>query len=166
MEIELTVMPPSNKAALSLQCRRYKEDLEELKKLLRKEEIKFTDQKSRETLMGANLVNVIDMEGFTDQKQKLIAQNGFGSIAKLEEAKRAGYEAEGYAVQSMNELRIQRDKLDNAVQNNREIGDNLSQGTRILNGMIRKNVQNKLIMFGIAALLIVGIIVLVYIKLS
>ena len=149
MEIELTVMPPSNKAALSLQCRRYKEDLEELKKLLRKEEIKFTDQKSRETLMGANLVNVIDMEGFTDQKQKLIAQNGFGSIAKLEEAKRAGYEAEGYA-----------------VQNNREIGDNLSQGTRILNGMIRKNVQNKLIMFGIAALLIVGIIVLVYIKLS
>lgn len=166
MEIELTVMPPSNKAALSLQCRRYKEDLEELKKQLRKEEIKFTDQKSRETLMGANLVNVINIKGFTDQKQKLIAQNGFSSIAKLEEAKRAGYEAEGYAVQSMNELRVQRDKLENAVQNNREIGDNLSQGTRILNGMIRRNVQNKLIMFGIAALLIVGIIVLVYVKLS
>lgn len=58
MEIELTVMPPSNKAALSSQCRRYKEDLEELKKSLRREEIKFTDQKSRETLMGANLSNV------------------------------------------------------------------------------------------------------------
>lgn len=165
MEIELTVMPPSNKAALALQCRRYKEDLEELKKELRREEIKFTDLKSRETLMGANLSNVRIMKGFTDQKQKLLNSNGL-NIAKLEEAKRAGYEAESYAVQSMNELKGQRDKLEHAIQNNRDIGDNLSQGTRILNGMIRRNVQNKLIMFGIAALLIVAIVVLVYIKLT
>jgi vesicle transport through interaction with t-SNAREs protein 1 len=165
MEIELTVMPPSNKAALALQCRRYKEDLEELKKELRREEIKFTDLKSRETLMGANLSNVRIMKGFTDQKQKLLNSNGL-NIAKLEEAKRAGYEAESYAVQSMNELKGQRDKLEHAIQNNRDIGDNLSQGSRILNGMIRRNVQNKLIMFGIAALLIVAIVVLVYIKLT
>lgn len=166
MEIELTVMPSSNKSPLGLQCRRYKEDLEELKKQLRKEEIKFSDQKTRETLMGANLVNVMNIKGFIDQKQKLISQNGIYSISKLEEAKRAGFEAEGYAVQSMNELKLQRDKLEHAVQNNRDIGDNLSQGARILNSMIKRNVRNKLILFGIAALLIVAIIVLVYVKLS
>jgi len=66
----------------------------------------------------------------------------------------------------MNELKGQREKLEHAMENNREVGDNISQGTRILNSMIRRNVQNKLIMFGIAGLLICSIVVLIYMKLS
>ena len=58
MEIELAMMPPTNKASLSSQVRRYRDDFEELRRNFRKEESKFTDQKSRETLMGARLDNV------------------------------------------------------------------------------------------------------------
>ena len=75
-------------------------------------------------------------------------------------------EAEGIAIDTSNQLRIQRDILERATANNREIGDHLSQGHRVLNIMTRRSIQNKLIMFGIAILLISTIVFLIYIKLS
>jgi Vesicle transport v-SNARE protein N-terminus len=59
MEIELSMMPASNRSSLSSQVRRHREDFEETRRNFRKEETKFSDQKSRETLMGARLDNVI-----------------------------------------------------------------------------------------------------------
>ena len=59
MEIELSMMPMSSKASLSSQVRRYRDDFEEIRRNFRKEESKYTDQKSRETLMGARLDNVM-----------------------------------------------------------------------------------------------------------
>lgn len=66
----------------------------------------------------------------------------------------------------MNQLKVQRETLDRAIVNNREVADSLSQGHRILNNMNRRSIQNKLIMFGIAILLISTIVFLVYIKLA
>ena len=85
---------------------------------------------------------------------------------KLEQGKKVALEAEGSAIDTMNQLRIQRDVLDRASSNNREIGDGLSQGHRVLNNITRRNIQNKLILFGIAILLIGTIVFLTYIKLS
>ena len=87
-------------------------------------------------------------------------------IIRLEQGKKMALEAEGSAIDTMNQLKIQRETLDRAIVNNREIGDGLSQGHRVLNNIARKSIQNKLIMFGIAILLISTIVVLVYIKLS
>ena len=87
-------------------------------------------------------------------------------IIRLEQGKKMALEAEGSAIDTMNQLKIQRETLDRAIVNNREIGDGLSQGHRFLNNIARKSIQNKLIMFGIAILLISTIVVLVYIKLS
>ena len=167
MEIELAVMAPSNKANLSSQCRKYKENLEGIKRSLRVEEARYNESQNKETLMGPGFSS-IGRPGFTNQKEKLLHQDEamFSGLSKLEEAKRAGYSAEGYAIQSMNELKGQREKLEHSIQNNRDISDNISQGTRILNNMIRRNIQNKLVMFGIAFLLICAIVFLVYIKLS
>jgi vesicle transport through interaction with t-SNAREs 1 len=58
MEIELSMMPPAARPALSSQVRHYREDFERTKQNFRKEESRFSDQKSRETLMGARLENV------------------------------------------------------------------------------------------------------------
>ena len=85
---------------------------------------------------------------------------------KLEQGKRSALEAEGIAIETMNQLKNQREVIDRAIGNNREIGDELSQGHRILNNITRRNIQSKLIMFGIAILLVSTIIFLVYIKLS
>lgn len=85
---------------------------------------------------------------------------------KLEQGKRSALEAEGIAIETMNQLKNQREVIDRAIGNNREIGDGLSQGHRILNNITRRNIQSKLIMFGIAILLVSTIIFLVYIKLS
>jgi vesicle transport through interaction with t-SNAREs protein 1 len=165
MEIELAVMAPSFKTTLSSQCRKYKETLETFKRSLKFEESRVNELKNKETLMGPSFNS---RPGFGNQREKLLHVDNamFAGVSKLEEAKRAGYSAEGYAVQSMNELKGQREKLEHAIQNNREISDNLSQGTRILNNMIRRNIQNKLIMFGIAFLLICAIVFLIYMKLS
>lgn len=163
MEIELAVMAPSFKSSLSSQCRKYKETLESFKRSLKLEETRASDSRNKESLMGPAFNS-----GFSNQREKLLHPDNamFAGVSKLEEAKRAGYSAEGYAVQSMNELKGQREKLEHAIQNNREISDNLSQGTRILNSMIRRNIQNKLVMFGIAFLLICAIVFLIYMKLS
>jgi hypothetical protein len=58
MEIEISMMPASSRVSISSQVRRYRDDFDEVRRNFRKEETKFTDQKSRETLMGARLDNV------------------------------------------------------------------------------------------------------------
>ncbi|OMJ85451.1 hypothetical protein SteCoe_13209 [Stentor coeruleus] len=164
MEIEISMMQSSSRVSSSSQVRRYREDFEEVRRNFRKEEAKFTEQKSRETLMGASLDN-----GFGNQREKLIQREGnimSQQIMKLEQGKKAALEAESAAIESMNQLKGQRDVLERVIVNNREIGDNLSQGHRIINSITRRNIQNKLILFGIAIILIGAIVFLVYIKLS
>lgn len=58
MEIELSMMAAPSRVSLSSQVRRYREDFEEVRRNFRKEESRYTDQKSRDTLMGARLDNV------------------------------------------------------------------------------------------------------------
>lgn len=169
MEIEISMMPSSSRVSISSQVRRYREDFEEVRRNFRKEETKFSDQKSRETLMGARLDNVIISKGFGNQREKLIQREGqmmSQQIMRLEQGKKAALEAESAAIESMSQLKGQRDVLERAIVNNREVGDNLSQGHRIINSIARKNIQNKLIMFGIAIILVGAIVFLVYIKLS
>lgn len=59
MEIELSMMPAASRAQIQSQVRRYREDFEKTKRSFRQEEATYADQKSRETLMGARLDNVI-----------------------------------------------------------------------------------------------------------
>lgn len=87
-------------------------------------------------------------------------------IMRLEQGKKAALEAEGSAIDAMGQLKGQREILERAVVNNREIGDQLSQGHRVINNIARRNIQNKLIMFGVAILLVSTIVFLIYIKLS
>jgi hypothetical protein len=85
---------------------------------------------------------------------------------RLEQGKKAALDAEGSAIEAMGQLKGQREILERAVVNNREIGDQLSQGHRVINNIARRNIQNKLIMFGVAIILVSTIVFLIYIKLS
>ena len=97
-----------------------------------------------------------------DREGNILSQQ----IIRLEQGKKAALEAEGSAIDTMNQLRGQREVLEKAVVVNREVSDNLSQGHRILNSISRRSIQNKLIMFGVAILLILAIVFLIYLKLS
>ena len=58
MEIELSMMSIGSRGLYASQVRRYRDDFEEVKRNFKNEESRYSDQKSRETLMGARLDNV------------------------------------------------------------------------------------------------------------
>lgn len=70
MEIELTMMKQSDRLHLQSQIRKYKDDLERVKREFRAEEAAYADSKAKETLMGARLEY-----GGSENRENLLRSN-------------------------------------------------------------------------------------------
>lgn len=163
MEIEATMMQGPNRTQVQLQVRKYRDDFDQAKRNFRREEQVYTDQKGKETLMGSR----INGDGLPQDNrvsllssQKLAAEQGY----KLHEGVRVALEVEGVAIDTMNQLKVQRDKITHASANAREVSDNLSQGNRLINTMTKRAFTNKLITLGLIGLLIGAIGLVLYFK--
>ena len=86
--------------------------------------------------------------------------------AKLEQGKRTALEAEGVAIETMKNLQGQREQLERASYNNRDIADNLSRSNKLITTMTKRAIANKAIMFGVIALMVLLMIFIVYMKVS
>jgi len=163
MEIEATMMQGPNRTQVQVQVRKYRDDFDTAKRNFRREEQVYTDQKGKETLMGSRIngdAPAQDNRISLLASQKLAADQGY----KLHEGVRVALEVEGVAIDTMNQLKVQRDKINHAAGGAREVSDNLSQGNRLINTMTKRAFTNKLIMLGLVALLLLAIGLVLYFK--
>lgn len=163
MEIEATMMQGPNRGQVQVQVRKYRDDFDLAKRNFRREEQVYTDLKGKETLMGSRING--DSQSRDNRvsllaSQKLAADQGY----KLQEGVRVALEVEGVAIDTMNQLKIQRDKINHASGGAREVSDNLSQGNRLINTMTKRAFTNKLIMLGLVGLLLLAIGLVLYFK--
>jgi len=119
--------------------------------------------------MGARLDNVSPRQGLSGEyRERLLNTNmmAMEQHAKLEQGKRTALEAEGVAIETMKNLQGQREQLERASYNNRDIADNLSRSNKLITTMTKRAIANKAIMFGVIALMVLLMIFIVYMKVS
>mmetsp|Transcript_8663 Transcript_8663/g.16936 ORF Transcript_8663/g.16936 Transcript_8663/m.16936 type:complete len:216 (-) Transcript_8663:23-670(-) len=160
MEIETFMLPVEKRSLMQAEVRKYREDLDSQKKLLKREEELISTIRTKDTLMGSSSSTFSG--GSRSQlrgTELLLDQN-----ARLEEGRRAALEAEGLAIGSMHALKGQRDQIHKMTQNAHEINDNLGGSNKLLTTMQRRAITNKLTMVGIVAMLLLAIGLVIYFK--
>eukprot|EP00928_Gymnodinium_smaydae_P052816 TRINITY_DN36974_c0_g1_i1.p1 TRINITY_DN36974_c0_g1~~TRINITY_DN36974_c0_g1_i1.p1 ORF type:complete len:226 (-),score=65.81 TRINITY_DN36974_c0_g1_i1:276-953(-) len=150
MEMEARTLPSAQRQALDPTLRKYRADLRERRNAL--------EERGREELLsdGATTYGrgAQDRERLTDATAEL-----HGATAKLEAARRQALETEQIGLDVMGDLRSQREVIARAKANVAEIGTNFGQAKHIIEDMLRRSKQNRLIMFcAVGALVVLAVV--------
>mmetsp|Transcript_6567 Transcript_6567/g.11527 ORF Transcript_6567/g.11527 Transcript_6567/m.11527 type:complete len:171 (-) Transcript_6567:54-566(-) len=111
MEIETFMMHPNTRLQLSSQVRKYRDDIDREKRLCKKEERNHMEMKRQETLMGSRLYNQDTFSKGLMTDQLISNQN-----EKLVQGLQSGHEAEGLAIDTLQNLAQQRETIKHTSQ--------------------------------------------------
>lgn len=119
----------------------------------------------REALLSGNEDVEIGNSGRTkDNRERLLKTND--QISKqnetLDRARRVMAETEDVALEITSELGRNREKIASSHQRVRDVSGLTNQARRIVQSMSRREVQQKLMMYLVATLLVIAVIVIIY----
>lgn len=166
MNLEVQQISTHQRSSYNAKVRTYKNDLDKLKKDLKN----LMDDKDRRQLFG----NSDGQQGGDDndenfnQRQKLLNTNASieRSSQRIQDATRTALESESVGSSILNNLRSQRDQIINARNTLNEADTYVDRSLRTLKSMTRRMATNKLITYGIIAVLIILIFLVLYSKFS
>lgn len=158
MTLEVQQIATDQRTSFNVKIRSYRTNLDDLKKQLKN----VMDDKDRRQLFGSA---DNDSANFT-QRQKLLNTNASieRSTQRLNEATRTAIESESIGSSILNNLRSQRDQILNARETLSEADTYVDRSLKTLKSMSRRLATNKLITYGIIALLILLIFLVLYSK--
>ncbi|ODQ49530.1 hypothetical protein PICMEDRAFT_71075 [Pichia membranifaciens NRRL Y-2026] len=160
MNLEVQQIATHQRSSYNAKVRTYRNDLEKVKNDLKS----LMDDKDRRQLFGSG---GDDGEDF-NQRQKLLNTNASieRSSQRIQEATRTALESETVGSSILNNLRSQRDQILNARDTLGEADTYVDRSLRTLKSMTRRMATNKLITYGIIAVLIMLIFLVLYSKFS
>ena len=158
MNLEVQQIATHQRSSYNAKVRTYRNDLEKVKNDLKS----LMDDKDRRQLFGSG---GDDGEDF-NQRQKLLNTNASieRSSQRIQEATRTALESETVGSSILNNLRSQRDQILNARDTLGEADTYVDRSLRTLKSMTRRMATNKLITYGIIAVLIMLIFLVLYSK--
>jgi vesicle transport through interaction with t-SNAREs protein 1 len=159
MGLEIQQMATQQRSGYNAKLRSYRADMDKLKKDLKS---LMDDKDRRELFNGAE-----SEEGY-NQRQKLLNTNASieRSSQRLQDATRVAMASETVGSSILNNLRSQRDQILNARDTLSEADTYVDRSLKTLKTMTRRMATNKLITYGIIAVLILLIFLVLYSKFS
>lgn len=159
MNLEVQQIATQQRASYNSKVRNYRNNLDKIKKDLKS---LMDDNDRRQLFNGAG------QEEDLNQRQKLLNTNASieRSNQRLNEATRTALETESVGSSILNNLRSQRDQILNARDTLSEADTYVDRSLRTLRSMTRRMATNKLITYGIIAVLIMLIFLVLYSKFS
>jgi len=158
LEMEARTMPPDTRAALAPKLKGYRADLVERRK--RVEAAKSEAQ--RQDLLGDGDANVFG-KSMKDRERLLDAKSTMDKARmQLEEAKQQSFQSEQIGIEVINDLREQRDVIMRSRGNVGKIGEHMGAARTLLDGMFRRALANKLIVYVVVALMVFMLAFLAY----
>lgn len=158
MELEVREVTGEEKARLNNRLKAYKNEMQRFEQDLKKARVAFSDQEGRNELLGGE----DSQYSSEDQRARLLdnTERLERSGRQLEEGYKMCVETEQIGVDIMNNLHRDREVIERARERTRGTDKNLTKSSRILTGMMRRIIQNRIIM-AIICLAILGVIGLV-----
>lgn len=155
MDLEVREQPSAARQSASLRVRSYHDELSRLQKDFRRSQVQMADAaQGRDELLGPE-----DMANSEDQRERLLqnTEKMAKSTNRLEEGYRMALETEEIGRGIMDNLHRDRETITRARDRLRGVDQDLGRSGRILNGMVRRVYQNRVILT-IVGVLMLGII--------
>lgn len=158
MELEVREMSGDTKNKHGSRLRAYRTEMKKFEQDLKKARIAFSDEEGRNELLGVD-----DAFSSEDQRTRLLdnTEKLERSGRRLEEGYKMCVETEQIGVDIMDNLHRDREVIERSRERLRGTDQNLSKSSRILTGMMRRIIQNKIILalVCLAILTVIGIII-------
>ncbi|XP_030019281.1 vesicle transport through interaction with t-SNAREs homolog 1A isoform X1 [Sphaeramia orbicularis] len=167
MDLEVREIPVQSRAMYNSRLKSYKQEMEKLEKDFKRSRIAYSDE-VRNELLGD------DAGSSENQLIKLREERAhlLDNTEKLERSSRrleAGYqiavETEQVGQEILANLHSDREKIQRARERLRETDANLGKSSRILTGMLRRIIQNRILVFVLGAIIVLTIILAIYFNL-
>mmetsp|Transcript_67463 Transcript_67463/g.173743 ORF Transcript_67463/g.173743 Transcript_67463/m.173743 type:complete len:228 (+) Transcript_67463:44-727(+) len=158
MEMEARSLPPESKSDVEPRMRSYRSDLSSRRKGVEN----ARQAAARRELLKADADPALG-KSVRDRERLLTANEGLAqSTSRLEEAHRQALETEQIGIGVMSDLRQQRDVIMRTRGNVGEIGRNTGIAGRFLDSMARRANSNKMMVYGVSALMVVMLCIAAY----
>ncbi|XP_058949132.1 vesicle transport through interaction with t-SNAREs homolog 1A [Pocillopora verrucosa] len=157
MELEVREVTGEEKTKLTNRLKAYTNEMKRFDQDLKKAKVAFSDQEGRHELLSGE-----DSHNSEDQRARLLdnTERVERSGRQLDEGYRMCVETEQIGVDIMDNLHRDREVIERARERTRATDKNLSKSSRILTGMMRRIIQNRIIM-AVICLAILGVIGLI-----
>ncbi|XP_034425913.1 vesicle transport through interaction with t-SNAREs homolog 1A isoform X1 [Hippoglossus hippoglossus] len=167
MDLEVREIPVQSRAMFNSRLKSYKQEMEKLEKDFKRSRIAYSDE-VRNDLLGD------DAGSSENQLIKLREERAhlLDNTEKIERSSRrleAGYqiavETEQVGQEILANLHTDREKIQRARERLRETDANLGKSSRILTGMLRRIIQNRVLIFILGSIILLTIILAIYFNL-
>ncbi|KAM6951226.1 vesicle transport through interaction with t-SNAREs homolog 1A isoform 1-T1 [Aplochiton taeniatus] len=167
MDLEVREIPIQSRGMYNSRLKSYKQEMDKLEKDFKRSRIAYSDE-VRNELLGA------DGGSSENQLIKLREERAhlLDNTEKLERSSRrleAGYqiavETEQVGQEILSNLSTDREKIQKARERLRETDANLGKSSRILTGMLRRIIQNRVLVFILGAIIVLTIVLAIYFNL-
>ncbi|XP_040031767.1 vesicle transport through interaction with t-SNAREs homolog 1A isoform X1 [Gasterosteus aculeatus] len=166
MDLEAREIPIQSRAMYNSRLKSYKQEVEKLEKDFKRSRIAYSDEVRNELLGDEASSSENQLIKLREERAHLL-----DNTEKLERSSRrleAGYqiavETEQVGQEILSNLNSDREKIQRARERLRETDANLGKSSRILTGMLRRIIQNRVLVFILGAIILLTIILAIYLN--
>ncbi|KAA0725061.1 Vesicle transport through interaction with t-SNAREs -like protein 1A [Triplophysa tibetana] len=160
MDLEVREIPIQSRGMFNSRLKSYKQEMEKLEKDFKRSRIAYSDEVRNELLRE---------DGGSSETQRAHLLDNTESLERSSRRLDAGYqiavETEQVGQEILTNLATDREKIQRSRDRLRETDANLGKSSRILTGMLRRIIQNRILVFILGAIILLTIVLALYFNL-
>ncbi|XP_057213839.1 vesicle transport through interaction with t-SNAREs homolog 1A isoform X1 [Triplophysa rosa] len=167
MDLEVREIPIQSRGMYNSRLKSYKQEMEKLEKDFKRSRIAYSDEVRNELLREDGGSSETQLIKLREERAHLL-----DNTERLERSSRrldAGYqiavETEQVGQEILTNLATDREKIQRSRDRLRETDANLGKSSRILTGMLRRIIQNRILVFILGAIILLTIVLALYFNL-
>ncbi|XP_066478320.1 vesicle transport through interaction with t-SNAREs homolog 1A isoform X2 [Tiliqua scincoides] len=157
MELEVREIPPQSRGMYSSRMRSYKQEMDKLEADFKRSRIAYSDEVRHELLGDDGNSSEIQRAHLLDNTERLER-----SSRRLEAGYQIAVETEQIGQEMLENLSHDREKIQRARERLRETDSNLGKSSRILTGMLRRIIQNRILIVILGIIVIFAVLMVIY----
>ncbi|XP_075698883.1 vesicle transport through interaction with t-SNAREs homolog 1A isoform X2 [Rhinoderma darwinii] len=157
MDLEVREIPAQSRAVYSSRMRSYKQEMSKLEADFKRSRIAYSDEVRNELLGDDGNSSESQRAHLLDNTERLDR-----SSRRLEAGYQVAVETEQIGQDILENLNQDREKIQRARDRLRETDTNLGKSSRILTGMLRRVIQNRVLLVVLGIIIVFTIILAIY----
>ncbi|XP_023695391.1 vesicle transport through interaction with t-SNAREs homolog 1A isoform X1 [Paramormyrops kingsleyae] len=164
MDLEVREMPAQSRGMYNSRLKSYKQEMDKLEKDFKRSRIAYSDEVRNELLEGEGASSENQLIKLREERAHLLdnTERLERSSRRLEAGYQIAVETEQVGQEILANLHSDREKIQRSRDRLRETDANLGKSSRILTGMLRRVIQNRILIFVLGAVILLTIVLAVY----
>ncbi|XP_053496578.1 vesicle transport through interaction with t-SNAREs homolog 1A isoform X1 [Ictalurus furcatus] len=167
MDLEVREIPIQSRAMYNSRLKSYKQEVEKLEKDFKRSRIAYSDEVRNELLGDDGGSSESQLIKLREERAHLLdnTERLERSSRRLETGYQIAVETEQIGQEILSNLHTDREKIQRSRERLRETDANLGKSSRVLSGMLRRVIQNRILIFILGAILLLSIVLAIYFNL-